>query len=196
LYQLSEMSGATAGGSGQLALDIPLYRAPPLRSAFGQKGGAGHGRRNVGGVDLVTDLGQGIGSLLWFRGLVTCAALCYATWSLAPTFAPIPGASPAPYDDAQLEAAQALSIQPLAYGADTGRRTAPTDAVEALTDSPERPIIDLRATLSRGDGIASLLERAGVGNAEAGQVAALLAGVVTEIRPGTTVDLTDRKSVV
>jgi murein DD-endopeptidase MepM/ murein hydrolase activator NlpD len=189
LYHVSEISGATAGGSGQLALGIPLHRAPPLRPAFGQKGDAG-GRRNVGGVDLVTDLGRNIGSGIWFRGLVTCAALCYATWSLAPAWQPLPGASPAPYDDSQLEASRALAIQPLAYGGDTGRRMAPTDAVEALTESPERPILDLRATLGRGDGIASLLERAGVGNGEAGQVAALLAGVVTEIRPGTSVDLT------
>jgi murein DD-endopeptidase MepM/ murein hydrolase activator NlpD len=190
LYQVSEISGATAGGSGQLALDIPLYRAPPLRPPFGLKGGAEGGRRNVGDVDLIVDLGQRIGSGEWFRGLVTCAALCYATWSLAPALQPIPGASPAPYDDAQLEASRALAIAPLAYGGDTGRRMAPTDAVEALAESPERPIIDLRATLGRGDGIASLLERAGVGNDEAGRVAALLAGVVTEIRPGTTVDLT------
>lgn len=190
MFQVSEISGATAGGSGRLALDIPLYRPPPLRAAFGQKGGAGTGRRNIGDVDLIVDLGQRIGSGEWFRGLITCAALCYATWSLAPVLQPVPGASPAPYDDAQLEAAQALTIQPLAYGGDTGRRMAPTDAVEALADSPERPIIDLRATMGRGDGIAALLERAGVGNAEADQVAALLAGVVTEIRPGTTVDLT------
>jgi murein DD-endopeptidase MepM/ murein hydrolase activator NlpD len=190
LYKLSEMSGATAGGSPRLALDIPLYRAPPLRPAFGQKGEAGSGRRNVGGVDLITDLGRNIGSGEWFRGLLTCAALCYATWSLAPALQPIPGASPAPYDDAQLEASRALAIAPLAYGADTGRRMAPTDAVEALADSPERPIVDLRATLGRGDGIAALLERAGVGNEEAGRVAALLAGVVAEIRPGTTIDLT------
>ena len=39
------------------------------------------------------------------------------------------------------EAAQAVSIQPMAYGADTGRRMAPTDAVEPLSQSPERPIV-------------------------------------------------------
>jgi len=186
LYQLSEISGATAGGSGRLAFATPLHRAPPLRPAFGQKGG----RRNVGDIDLIVDLGQRIGSGPWFRGLVTCAALCYATWSLAPSLQPIPGASPGPYDDAQLEASSAFAIEPLAYGGDSGRRTAPTDAVEALVDSPERPIVDLRATLGRGDGIAALLERAGVGNDEAARVAALLGGVVTDIRPGTTVDLT------
>ena len=52
---------------------------------------------------------------------------------------------------------------------------APTDAVEPLADTPERPIIDLRATLGRGDGFARVLERAGVAAAEADQVAALIA---------------------
>ena len=44
---------------------------------------------------------------------------------------------------------------------------APTEAVEPLAESPERPIIDLRATLGRGDGFAAMLERAGVAAAEA-----------------------------
>ena len=165
MYHVSEISGATAGGSGQLALGIPLRRAPPPRPAFGQKGEARRGAAMSAASTSSPISASDIGSGVWFRGLVTCAALCYATWSLAPTWQPLPGASPAPYDDAQLEAAQALAIQPLAYGGDTGRRMAPTDAVEALAESPERPIIDLRATLGRGDGIASLLERAGVGNA-------------------------------
>ena len=56
-----------------------------------------------------------------------------------PAIAPIAGASPAPMADAQCEEARALAISPLAYGADTGRRMAPTDAVEPLADTPERP---------------------------------------------------------
>ena len=94
--------------------------------------------------------------------------------------------------DAQFEEARALAIAPLAYGADTGRRMAPTDAVEPLAESPERPIIDLRATFGRGDGFARVLERAGVAAAEADQVAALIGGAVPldDIRPGTVMDLT------
>ena len=63
---------------------------------------------------------------------------------------------------------------------------APTDAVEPLAESPERPIIDLRATLGRGDGFAAMLERAGVAAAEAAQVAAMIGGVVplADIRAG------------
>ena len=89
--------------------------------------------------------------------------------------------------DAQFEEVRALAIAPLAFGADTGRRMAPTDAVEPLTECPERPIIDLRATLGRGDGFARVLERAGVGRAEADRIATMIGEVlpIGDIRPGT-----------
>ena len=105
---------------------------------------------------------------------------------------PLPGAAPAPLSDAQFEEARTLAIAPLAYGADTGRRMAPTDAVEALAESPERPIIDLRATLGRGDGFAAVLERAGVAAAEARSIASMIAAILPagDIRPGTIMDLT------
>ena len=184
------MSGVIAGGSGELALALPSLRtAPPLpRRSFGSKRLArrtGH----FADLDLVVDLGQDIGSRRWFRGLITCGALCYGAWALSPGLQPIPGESPAPYDDAQLEGAQAVAIAPLAYGGDTGRRMAPTDAVEPLSQSPERPIVDLRATVGREDGVATILQRAGVGGSEADHVATLLASIATALRPGTTVDI-------
>lgn len=189
LYQVKEFSGVTAGGGGQLALELPTLRSqPPLRQSFGSKGLARRSGR-FDNVDLVVDLGQRIGSREWFRGLFTCGALCYGAWALSPGIQPIAGASPAPYTDSQLETAQAVAIQPMAYGSDTGRRMAPTDAVEPLSQSPERPIVDLRATVSRGDGVATILQRAGVGGSEADHVATLLAGISTELRPGTTVDI-------
>ncbi len=189
MFQTRDLSGATAGGSGQLALELPSLRPPPpLRQGFGSKGLAQRGGR-FANLDLVVDLGQRIGSRQWFRGLFTCGALCTGAWALSPGIQPVPGESPAPYNDAQLEAARAVAIEPLAYGADTGRRMAPTDAVEPLSQSPERPIVDLRATVGRGDGVASLLQRAGVGGGEADHVAALLAGISTALRPGATVDI-------
>ena len=189
LFQTKDFSGAMAGGSGELALALPSLRPPPpLRQSFGSKGLARRGGP-FADLDLVVDLGQRIGSRTWFRGLLTCGALCYGAWALSPGLQPIAGESPAPYTDVQLETAEAVSIQPLAYGADTGRRMAPTDAVEPLSQSPERPIVDLRATLGRDDGVASILQRAGVGGSEADQVATLLAGISTEPKPGTTVDI-------
>lgn len=172
-----------------LALENPLYRAP-ARPAFGQK--ARDWRTRAGELDLVVDLGQRIGSREWFRGFATCAALCYTAWSLGPGIQALPGVSPPAYPDAQFEESRALAIAPLAYGGDTGRRMAPSDLVEPLAESPERPIIDLRATLGRGDGFARVLERAGVASGEADRVASMIGAIVPvgDIRPGTVMDLT------
>jgi hypothetical protein len=57
---------------------------------------------------------------------------------------------------------------------------------------PERPSLDLLATLGRGDGFTRVLERAGVAGAEAAQVAGMVSEIVPigEIAPGTTMDVT------
>ena len=190
MYQANDIGVASGSGTAALALDGGRYRTPAARPAFGHK--AESLRARAGELDLVVDLGQRIGSREWLRGFVTCFGLCYAAWSLAPSFEPLAGAAPAPLPDAQFEETRTLAIAPLAYGGDTGRRMAPTDAVEALAESPERPIIDLRATLGRGDGFASVLERAGVAAAEAARIATMIGDIVPtgEIRPGTVMDLT------
>ena len=189
MYQFNDFGGASGSGTAALSLDHAVFRPRAPMPAFGQKS---RPRRPLGDIDLVVDLGQRIGSAEWLRGFVTCGALCYLAWSLGPNMAPLPGASPTPMPEAHFEEARALTIAPLAYGADTGRRMAPTDAVRPLTESPERPVIDLRATLGRGDGLARVLERAGVGAAEADRIAAMIGEVVPigDIRPGTAVDLT------
>lgn len=184
MYRFNEITGVS-GGAAALAPGGAALR--PTRPQFGQRVAA-----RAGDIDLVVDLGQRIGSRQWFRGLITCTALCYAAWSLAPGFEPLVGDAPAPLPDAQFEEVRSLAIAPLAYGADTGRRMAPTDAVEPLTDTPERPVIDLRATLGRGDGFERVLERAGVGAGEASRVAAMIGDVVplAELRPGTPMSIT------
>jgi murein DD-endopeptidase MepM/ murein hydrolase activator NlpD len=194
LYQVNTFGGGPGGGGpgggGTAALALePAFKRPAIARGFGAKVAAAPRPRDI---DLVTDLGARIGSRAWFRGLATCSALCYAAWWLAPGFEPIPGAVAAPMPDAHWEEARALSIAPLAYGADTGRRMASTDAVEPLLDTPERPVIDLVATLGKGDGFARALERAGVAAAEAAAVAKLVASVVPleELKPGTAMDVT------
>ncbi len=189
MYQFNDFGGGSGSGTAALSLDHAVFRPRAQTATFGQRS---RPRRALGDVDLVVDLGQRIGSPEWLRGFVTCGALCYAAWSLGPNMAPLPGASPTPMPEAHFEEARALAIAPLAYGADTGRRMAPTDAVRPLTESPERPVIDLRATLGRGDGRARVHERAGVGAAEADRIATMIGEVVPigDIRPGTAVDLT------
>jgi len=179
---------AGSGGAAALRLDTPFHR-PAIARGFGTKAPA---TRPIGpDIDLVTDLGARIGSGEWFRGLATCTILCYGAWSFAPSLGAVPGALPAAMPEAHLEESRTLAIAPLAYGADTGRRMAPTDAVEPLANAPERPSLDLRATVGAGDGFVRALERAGVGHAEAAQVGAMVAAIVPlgDIRPGTGLDV-------
>ncbi len=149
-------------------------------------------RAKLDHVDLLVDLGANIGSRRWWRGFVTCFGLCGVALSFAPGL-PVLEASGAPaLGEAQYQEMRAESIAPLAYGADTGRRLGPTRAVEPLADTPERPAVDLAATLGRGDGFARTLERNGVASNEAKQVADMVARVVPlgGIKPGTRVELT------
>ena len=143
-------------------------------------------------IDLVADLGVRIGSREWFRGAATCTFLCGVALWLAPTFEPLPGASAAPLSDAHWEEARALAIAPLAYGGDTGRRMAPTEAAAPLLDTPERPSLDMVAAIGRGDGFGRALERAGVSQPEAEQVARLVGEAVAldDLKPGTAMALT------
>jgi murein DD-endopeptidase MepM/ murein hydrolase activator NlpD len=187
LYQFRDVGAGNGGGAATLSLDTALFR-PAIARGFGARVGA----LPAADFDLVTDLGVRIGSGEWFRGLGTCLALCYAALSFAPGLEPIVGASPAPLTDAQLDEARAYSFGPLAYGADTGRRMAATDAVQPLTDTPERPSIELASTLGRGDGFARVLQRSGVSDAESKQLEAMVAGSISigEIKPGTRLELT------
>jgi murein DD-endopeptidase MepM/ murein hydrolase activator NlpD len=143
-------------------------------------------------IDLVADLGVRIGSREWFRGAATCTLLCGVALWLAPNFEPLPGASAAPLSDAHWEESRALAIAPLAYGGDTGRRMAPTEAAAPLLDTPERPSLDMVAAIGRGDGFARALERAGVSEGEAEEVARLVGEAVSleELKPGTAMALT------
>ncbi len=143
-------------------------------------------------VDFVPDLGSQIGTRTWWRGVATCTTLCAMTWALAPGFRPLPGTVPAAMPAAAYEEARAQSIAPLAWGGDTGRHMGATDAVQALTGTPERPSLDLSASLGQGDGLARALQRAGVGSAEAQRVATMTSDVINpgEIAPGTALALT------
>jgi murein DD-endopeptidase MepM/ murein hydrolase activator NlpD len=188
LYQYQSFGGASGGGTAALSLDQVLPR-PAIARGFGTRAAPPPPRPNL---DLVTDLGARIGSGEWFRGLATCGLLCTAAWWLAPGFHPIPGAVATPLSDAHWEEARTMSIAPLAYGADTGKRMASNDQVEPLLDTPERPVIDLVATLGKGDGFArgdaGTLKRAG----EAAAIARLVSAVVPleDLKPGTAMDLT------
>ena len=141
-------------------------------------------------ADLVVDLGTRIGSREWWRGLATCTALCAAAISFAPGFHPIAAPVAPALGERQEAEMRAQAIAPSAYGSDTGRRMMATNLVERLADTPERPQVQLSATLGTGDGFARVLQRAGVGADQAKQVADMVADDLDAIKPGTRLDLT------
>ena len=148
-------------------------------------------RMRLANFDLVPDLGEDIGSVRWFRGLATLTLISVAALALAPDYGPIYGAQPSMPTAAEFEEARAQMIMPIAYGSDSGKRMAPTDAVIALADNPERPRIELTATLGRGDSFARVLQRSGVSGIEAANVVNMVSGVtaLSDIEPGTPVDI-------
>ncbi len=145
----------------------------------------------LAGSDLVVDLGARIGSREWFRGLFTCLALCSAAGLMAPDIKPVTFTAETPMSDARYQEARALAITPLSLGGDTGRQLAATSFVEPLSDTPERPRVELSATIGQGDGFARVLERAGIAREEAGKVASMVSDAVPlgDLQAGTRMDL-------
>jgi hypothetical protein len=177
--------------SGTAALSMAQAVAFPARTPASPQGRWQGWQEWLDSVDLAPDLGTDIGSRHWWRGLGTLAALCTAATLTFPGFRAIPGESPPAFDESDFDEARAQIITPIAYGSDTGRRMAATDAVRPLAQTPERPQIELTATLGRGDSFARVLERAGVGSSDAGAIARQLTGTVAlgDIAPGTRIDL-------
>lgn len=188
MFQKSEFGYAQGGATVSLSLADTIsapHRAVGLR----------HWRERLRDwadeVNLVPDLGQRIGSAEWFRGALTCAALCASALSLSPGFSPIPGIAESQLTQRQFDEARAQMIAPLALGADTGRHMGATDLVSPLKETPERPQIDLTAAIGSGDSFSRALRRAGVSDTDAEKVMDLLSGVVAanSLKPGTRLDI-------
>jgi murein DD-endopeptidase MepM/ murein hydrolase activator NlpD len=142
-------------------------------------------------VDFAPDLASDIGSLRWFRGLATLFGLSGLALLAWPDLGTIEATPPMALDQTARDEFRSQMIMPLGLGADSGRRMAATAAVIPLRSAPERPRIDLVATLAQGDSFARMLQRAGVGSDEARHLSDLVARSMplAEIRPGTKVDI-------
>jgi murein DD-endopeptidase MepM/ murein hydrolase activator NlpD len=141
-------------------------------------------------VELVPDLGQRIGSLTWFRGLATCFGLCATALYLSPGFQPVPGAPGPQLSDAHYDEVRSQMITPLALGADSGHRMGPTDAVQPLRETPERPQIELNAQVGSSDSLPRALSRAGVSSGDVSTVMAMVSGDIDGgVKPGTRLDI-------
>ena len=186
MFLRNDLGVELAGGGTARSFGRALAPPPAPLSAWDKL------RADAAGIDWVPDLGAAIGGLAWWRGLATCAALCAGTAIfLAPQFTPLTGVAPAPLAGEQWDEARAQGIAPLAWGATTGRRMAANDLVVPLAEAPERPTVDLSATLGQGDAFAQVLQRAGVGRADATAADDLVRQTVAlpDIAPGTRLSL-------
>jgi murein DD-endopeptidase MepM/ murein hydrolase activator NlpD len=141
--------------------------------------------------DLVVDLGDRVGSARWWRGFATLSLLVGGAVSLGTAQLPdVIGAVPPRATGAMQEERRADAIAPLAAGGSTGQRVAPSSLVQRLAEAPERPRIELTATVGRG-GLEAALRRAGVGRADLDLLRQGLAAVRGGAQPqsGSTLDL-------
>ena len=138
MYQQVEAGFGQAGGAATLTLDRASALFPTDTIAIsGLRAKLRALQHRLEDIDLVVDLGVRIGSKEWWRGAATCCALCATAWSMHPPRQPLPGYSAPALAPAQWDEARALSITPLALGADNGRRMGATDMVEMLADVAE-----------------------------------------------------------
>jgi hypothetical protein len=135
-------------------------------------------------LDLLVDLGEGIGSARWWQGLLTLAVLTATMLSLGARMAPIP----VPLGPARVapEEQAASRIGALSAGSPAGRRAPATTAVVRLSEIPERPRIELLARVGAGGGLEAALRRAGVGRTD---LDAILASAPPRLKPGTELAL-------
>jgi len=147
--------------------------------------------RRIEQADIAPDLAQDIGSARWFRGAATLLGLSAVALAFWPDFAPLEAAQPMKLEAPQQDEFRSQMIMPLALGADSGRRMGATSVVVPLKAAPERPRIEMVATLAQGDSFGRMLERAGVGAAEANRVVQLVSSTIplNEIASGTKVDI-------
>ncbi len=142
-------------------------------------------------IDIAPDLAQDIGSGRWFRGLGTMLGLGALSLAFWPDFAPLEARPAMQIDAASRDEFRSHMIMPLALGADSGRQMGAGPQVIPLESAPERPQIELVATLRRGDSFDNMLRRAGVGSSDAERISELVAAEIPfeDIETGTKIDV-------
>ncbi|QGN56409.1 peptidoglycan DD-metalloendopeptidase family protein [Novosphingobium sp. Gsoil 351] len=124
--------------------------------------------------------------------MATMAGLAATALLFWPSFDAVEAAPTTRVDARTRDEFRSQMIMPLALGGDSGRRMGATAAVIALANAPERPTIQLVATLGQGDSFGRMLQRAGVGSGDAARIESMVAAAVplSEIAAGTRFDLT------
>ena len=131
--------------------------------------------------DFAEDLAEEIGTARWWRGLGLMLGLIALACAFWPRLAP-PTLPAARLDATAREELRFREILPLAQGSPAGRKVPPAALVAPLANVPERPRIDLTTTLADGEGVARMLQRAGVGAGDAAGAAQLVAANVEHLR--------------
>lgn len=141
--------------------------------------------------DIAPDLAQDIGSARWFRGLATLVACVVVAGLFWPNVATVKARPAMAMNHDVHDELRSHMITPLGLGADSGRRKSAAASVIPLKAAPERPQIEVVATLARGDTFTRMLERAGVGSGDAARINALIGNSfsLSDIEPGTQFDL-------
>lgn len=163
--------------------------APRAASRFDHLAAGLAGRFSDAG--LVIDLGDRIGSARWWRGFATLGTLVAGTLSLGLSAPTLIGAVPPRAADAVIGEQKLAAIAPLAQDSTTGQAAPPTAMVRRLGETPERPRVELTATIGAG-GLEGTLRRAGVGRADLAALRSGLSGVVRSgnIPRGTPLEIT------
>lgn len=143
-------------------------------------------------ADLAPDLAEDIGSRRWFRGIGTMLGLSLVAISFWPDLTEVEAATSLPIDTAIRDEFRSQMIMPLALGGDSGRHMGATPAVLPLKSAPERPTLELVATLGQGDSFGRMLERAGVGANDISQLVTMIGNALPlkDIESGTRFDIT------
>ncbi|MFN2099321.1 peptidoglycan DD-metalloendopeptidase family protein [Altererythrobacter sp. MF3-039] len=109
-----------------------------------------------------------------------------------PNFAPLEAAPAVHIDRDARDEYRSQMIMPLALGGDSGRQMGATAAVVPLAAAPERPQLELIASLPTGDSLISVLRRAGVSSGDASRIEDLVQRSIplAEIEKGTQLQIT------
>lgn len=182
----SDQGFGTAGGAAILSLGqlVDVHEAPQTwRDRW-------HDR--VAHIDFAPDLGADIGSLIWWRGLLTLVGLLVCVVMLRPAITPFSVTGRAPLTGAALTAEQSQSITPLAWGSVTGTRMGATSAVQRLAGTPERPQIDVVSRFGAGEAFTHVLMRSGVDERDAQMASRLVANIIDvgDVKPDTQLTMT------
>ncbi|MES2302445.1 MAG: M23 family metallopeptidase [Pseudomonadota bacterium] len=193
--QIMAFAGSGAGRSASFGLRAAVTHAPePPHDIAVLPAGiahhiAPHWRKACAPVErwfaarsIAPDLAEDIGSARWFRGFATMLALGASAVLMWPSFAPLQAAPLTVLDEAAQDELRVQGLRPLAFGADNGRHMIASAAVIPLAAAPERPSIDLTATLGGGDSFPRMLQRAGLASTDIVRVLDLVAA---QVKPGS-----------